>query len=118
MAQDSGIDEVKCSRALIISAMLSPMTACWGNVGTSKTLTGPIMLSMVFFWVSILNSIEVKPGCEWQFDMDECVRSMKVTVDSCNCKGTNYKQGGVMENNCLKWRMNPTGYLPEDIIGI
>jgi hypothetical protein len=66
--------------------------------------------------VYIKNSVQVKPGCEWQFDMGECQRYMRVTVDSCDCGGTNYKKGDAVENKCLNWRMDPTGYvLPSDI---
>lgn len=30
-----------------------------------------------------------------------------VALGSCNCKGVNGKQGGVVENNCYKWRIDP-----------
>ncbi|KAK4450338.1 hypothetical protein QBC34DRAFT_379538 [Podospora aff. communis PSN243] len=52
-------------------------------------------------------SFEVNEGCAWRFDIDECRRYMKTPVDSCNCGGTNGKQGGWGQNDCLGWKTDP-----------
>ncbi|KAF6804556.1 hypothetical protein CSOJ01_10090 [Colletotrichum sojae] len=52
-------------------------------------------------------SFEVLDGCAWTFSHDECVRYLKTPVDSCNCGGTNGKQGDYGSNNCLKWKTDP-----------
>ncbi|KAH8812142.1 pectate lyase superfamily protein-domain-containing protein [Xylogone sp. PMI_703] len=57
--------------------------------------------------VEITLSLEIKPGCDWTWDFNECHRYLEVPVDSCNCGGVNWKQGGTVENNCYKWRIDP-----------
>ncbi|KAK4031880.1 hypothetical protein C8A01DRAFT_20966 [Parachaetomium inaequale] len=52
-------------------------------------------------------SFEVKEGCAWTFDFDECLRYLDTPVDSCDCGGVNSKQGGYGENNYLKWLFDP-----------
>ncbi|KAK3897082.1 exo-beta-D-glucanase [Staphylotrichum tortipilum] len=47
---------------------------------------------------------EVKKGCAWTFDLDECLRYLKTPVDSCDCGG---EQGGYGENDCLRWMFDP-----------
>ncbi|RGP71266.1 hypothetical protein FLONG3_7216 [Fusarium longipes] len=44
---------------------------------------------------------QVKEGCLWKADFDECMRYMKVPIDSCNCSAKGNKQGGWVENNCI-----------------
>lgn len=56
-------------------------------------------------WVYM--KFEVRPGCEWTYNFDECQRYMHVPVDACNCGGVNGKQGGSVSNNCLYWRVDP-----------
>ena len=41
------------------------------------------------------------------YDYDECIRYMKVGIDSCDCGGENDKQGGYVTNNCIKARIDP-----------
>ncbi|KAF1814690.1 hypothetical protein P152DRAFT_512062 [Eremomyces bilateralis CBS 781.70] len=62
------------------------------------------------FDVVVTFSVEVKSGCQWVYDVIDCRKYLEVAVDSCDCDGTKHKQGGVVENNCLKWRLDPTGY--------
>ncbi|KAK3898661.1 hypothetical protein C8A05DRAFT_37745 [Staphylotrichum tortipilum] len=52
-------------------------------------------------------TFEVKEGCAWTFDFDECLRYLKTSVDSCDCSGENSKRGGYGENNCLSWMFDP-----------
>ncbi|KYK61874.1 Pectin lyase fold/virulence factor [Drechmeria coniospora] len=74
--------------------------------------------------VEIVISLEVKPRCSFgtfyeisaehprghdvaRFDQGLCEKYLSVPTDSCNCAGVNWKQGGVVENNCYKWRIDP-----------
>jgi hypothetical protein len=57
--------------------------------------------------IDITISVQVKPSCEWNYTFDDCYRYLEVPANSCNCGGVNGKQGGTVENNCLKWRMDP-----------
>ncbi|KAK4103745.1 glycoside hydrolase family 55 protein [Parathielavia hyrcaniae] len=52
-------------------------------------------------------TFEVKEGCAWTFDFDECLLYLKTPVDSCNCGGENDKQGGYGSNDCLSWMFDP-----------
>ncbi|EAQ92534.1 hypothetical protein CHGG_00769 [Chaetomium globosum CBS 148.51] len=52
-------------------------------------------------------TFEVKEGCAWTYDFDECLHYLKTPVDSCNCGGENGKQGGYGSNNCLSWMFDP-----------
>ncbi|KAK0746794.1 pectate lyase superfamily protein-domain-containing protein [Schizothecium vesticola] len=57
--------------------------------------------------IEIITSVEVMDGCEWESNYDECLRYMKVGIDSCDCRGENNKHGGMVWNNCLKFRIDP-----------
>lgn len=57
--------------------------------------------------VTIKVRFEIKPGCDWPYSYDECRQYLKVPVDGCNCDGVNDKQGGIVENNCYKWKIDP-----------
>ncbi|RSL98939.1 hypothetical protein CEP52_010061 [Fusarium oligoseptatum] len=52
-------------------------------------------------------SFEVYEGCGWEADYDECMRYMRVPIDSCDCSAKGNKQGGWVENNCIKARIDP-----------
>lgn len=41
------------------------------------------------------------------FSQRLCEKYISVATDSCNCSGVNKKQGGVVENDCYKWRIDP-----------
>jgi hypothetical protein len=43
----------------------------------------------------------------WEYNYDECMRYLAVPMDSCNCGGVNNKQGGVVTNKGMKWRLDP-----------
>lgn len=58
-------------------------------------------------WVEILGSVDVKDGCQWTFNMDECQRYLHVPIDSCSCQGVDVKRGGTVENNCISWYLDP-----------
>ncbi|RBR11234.1 uncharacterized protein FIESC28_09118 [Fusarium coffeatum] len=53
----------------------------------------------------------VKEGCIWRSNYDECMRYMKVPIDSCNCSAKGDKQGGWVENNCVIARVDPNSGL-------
>ncbi|KAM5358701.1 hypothetical protein ACJZ2D_015065 [Fusarium nematophilum] len=52
-------------------------------------------------------SFEVYEGCSWKADYDECMRYMRVPIDSCDCSAKGNKQGGWVENNCIKTKIDP-----------
>ncbi|KAL2669900.1 hypothetical protein Neosp_015066 [[Neocosmospora] mangrovei] len=52
-------------------------------------------------------SFEVYEGCGWKANYDECMRYMRVPIDSCDCSAKGNKQGGWVENNCIKARIDP-----------
>lgn len=52
-------------------------------------------------------SFEVYEGCGWKADFDECMRYMRVPIDSCDCSAKGNKQGGWVENNCIKAKIDP-----------
>ena len=49
----------------------------------------------------------VNEGCLWKADYDECMRYMKVPIDSCNCSAKGGKQGGWVKNNCITAQIDP-----------
>jgi len=57
--------------------------------------------------VKIKISLEVKKKCEFVYNYNLCKKYLSVPTDSCNCGGINWKQGGLVENNCLKWLIDP-----------
>ncbi|CAF3465515.1 unnamed protein product [Fusarium graminearum] len=52
-------------------------------------------------------AFQVNEGCVWTANYDECMRYMKVPIDSCNCSAKGNKQGGWVENNCIMARIDP-----------
>lgn len=50
---------------------------------------------------------ELYKECEWELNYDECMRYMKVPIDSCNCAQQGEKQGGRVTNNCISARLDP-----------
>jgi len=62
--------------------------------------------------VSIDVSLEVKSGCRFSFDRVLCNRYLSKLSRSCNCGHDDNKQGGVLENNCYRWMVDPNWYLP------
>jgi hypothetical protein len=77
---------------------------------TTGELQGPFMAEGTLPFTGseeIHWTFEVKEGCAWTFDFDECLRYLKTPVDSCDCGGENGKQGGYGSNNCLSWMFDP-----------
>ncbi|KAH7027557.1 pectate lyase superfamily protein-domain-containing protein [Microdochium trichocladiopsis] len=58
-------------------------------------------------WVSIDVSLEVKDGCRFDYDRKLCNMYLAKTALSCNCDHTYGKQGGVLENHCYTWMVDP-----------
>ncbi|KAJ3545559.1 hypothetical protein NM208_g2454 [Fusarium decemcellulare] len=52
-------------------------------------------------------SFEVYEGCGWKANYDECMRYMRVPIDSCDCSAKGNKQGGWVDNNCIKAMIDP-----------
>lgn len=57
--------------------------------------------------VTITISMAIKKGCGFDWDRNLCQKYLSVPADSCNCAGVNGKQGGVVENDCYKFRVDP-----------
>ena len=75
--------------------------------------------------VDITISLKIKSGCSFgklsyfnkrdsiissrddKFDTALCLKYLSVPTDSCNCTGVNGKQGGIVENNCYIFRIDP-----------
>jgi hypothetical protein len=73
--------------------------------------------------VDITISLKIKPGCSFgrlsyfnkrddlavrdTFDTAACLKYLSVPTDSCNCNGVDGKQGGIVENDCYIWRIDP-----------
>ncbi|KAF4336273.1 hypothetical protein FBEOM_9877 [Fusarium beomiforme] len=52
-------------------------------------------------------SLSVYEGCVWTADYDDCMRYMRVPIDSCDCSAKGNKQGGWVENNCIYAQIDP-----------
>ncbi|KAF4959100.1 hypothetical protein FGADI_1978 [Fusarium gaditjirri] len=52
-------------------------------------------------------TLTVYEGCVWTADYDECMRYMRVPIDSCDCSAKGNKQGGWVENNCIYAKIDP-----------
>lgn len=79
------------------------------------------------YWMKINISLEVKEGCSFgtyhitdpsdlkrangydiaHFDEELCEYYLTRIADGCNCRGVDGKQGGYLENDCYRWRMDP-----------
>lgn len=57
--------------------------------------------------VTITISMQIKSGCGFDWDRSLCEKYLSVPAASCNCAGVNGKQGGILENNCYKMRVDP-----------
>ncbi|KAK3505264.1 pectate lyase superfamily protein-domain-containing protein [Neurospora crassa] len=58
-------------------------------------------------YVAIAVSLRIKDKCKFNYSKSLCQRYLAVPTDSCDCNGVNGKQGGLVENNCYKWRVDP-----------
>ncbi|KAK2762269.1 hypothetical protein FQN54_001279 [Arachnomyces sp. PD_36] len=54
-----------------------------------------------------IQEFEVYEGCEWEYSYDECMRYLRVPIDSCDCSQKGDKQGGSVWNNCIYARIDP-----------
>ncbi|KAH9904528.1 hypothetical protein F4778DRAFT_790069 [Xylariomycetidae sp. FL2044] len=50
---------------------------------------------------------EVEKGCMCKVDWDESMQHLKVSINSCNCEGTDSKQGGTVEHDYIYARIDP-----------
>ncbi|KAL6405447.1 hypothetical protein AUP68_11203 [Ilyonectria robusta] len=46
-------------------------------------------------------TFSVYKDCVWTANYEECMRYMRVPIDSCDCSAKANKQGGWVENNCI-----------------
>jgi hypothetical protein len=75
--------------------------------GYFRTMDFPFPYNGGFGSVTISISLQIKPRCAFTWNRNLCQKYLSVAADSCNCKGVNGKQGGVVENNCYKWMADP-----------
>lgn len=57
--------------------------------------------------LNILVFLEVQANCEWSLEQDECNKQLVQIIDGCDQDTTADKQGGVLLNNCIAWRIDP-----------
>jgi chitinase len=57
--------------------------------------------------LNILIRLEAKYNCRWQMNADECIKQFTALVDGCDQEGIIDKQGGIRQNNCLLWQIDP-----------
>lgn len=57
--------------------------------------------------IAVEVSLEMKDGCEWDFDEGTCRTEMRKVIDQCDKDGENRKQGGRVVGNCVIWRVDP-----------
>jgi chitinase len=57
--------------------------------------------------IAVFVRFEVKDGCIFHFHKAECKAEFRKIIDGCDKGGENRKQGGVIEGNCVKWRVDP-----------
>ncbi|KAF2271257.1 glycoside hydrolase [Westerdykella ornata] len=57
--------------------------------------------------IAVYVQMELKDGCEWTFNRNECRAEFRKIIDGCDKSGENRKQGGTIEGNCLRWRVDP-----------
>lgn len=55
----------------------------------------------------VVISIKINKNCDWPWSLANCRTYLGVPVDSCNCKGYNGKQGGIVRNVCYTFRIDP-----------
>ncbi|KAF2397092.1 glycoside hydrolase [Trichodelitschia bisporula] len=51
--------------------------------------------------------IFVLKNCEYFHSFDDCSRELRKPIDQCNTSGVNGKQGGTVENNCVRFKIDP-----------
>jgi hypothetical protein len=51
-------------------------------------------------------TFEVKENCMWKkYSFSDCAAQFRRLVDECDTKGENGKHGGVLDGNCVRWRL-------------
>jgi hypothetical protein len=59
-------------------------------------------------YTDYVTTFEIKDTCRWwKYGRYDCNQEFRKIVDGCNTGGENGKQGGTMEGNCVKWRVDP-----------
>lgn len=99
----------KAKRASMIEAITVACRSVAGGKYNGSYLTpvdNPPMASGKTYMV-YTTTLEVKDGCEWTVDEYECGQELRKIVDGCDTSGENSKQGGTMDGNCIKWRIDP-----------
>ncbi|RCI15299.1 hypothetical protein L249_7000 [Ophiocordyceps polyrhachis-furcata BCC 54312] len=88
---------------------------CQGAAGTAldfrtkPSFVGKIMVDLFhLFDTKIYISVHLKEGCEYRIREEECRLTLMDMVNVCAAKGFfGGKTGGMIENNCLKWIIDP-----------
>lgn len=57
--------------------------------------------------LNVLVRLEAKSNCKWTLNKSDCNKQLLQIIDGCDQDTTADKQGGVLENNCLAWRIDP-----------
>ena len=57
--------------------------------------------------LNIFIRLEAKYNCRWVMNKDECNKQLLHIIDDCDTDTVMDKQGGVRENNCLVWQIDP-----------
>lgn len=67
----------------------------------NPAFTSPSLRTIVF--------VEVKPGtgCKWKIDKNVCQAQFRRIIHDCDTNTENSKQGGTIEGDCLRWRLDP-----------
>ncbi|KAH3998458.1 hypothetical protein HBI56_205010 [Parastagonospora nodorum] len=57
--------------------------------------------------ISVIVSLEMHGGCQWDFDVNDCKRAFRRIIDECDTNGRDDKQGGRLVGNCVTFRADP-----------
>lgn len=70
----------------------------WPLVGYRQHQFNFVDMGFVFPYTHVLVSLEVKEGCEWRFDEQECNKYLRIPVDECQRDtGEQFKKGGTVQ---------------------
>jgi len=57
------------------------------------------------YW-DFTTTFEVKQGCVWKdYSFQDCATQFRRLVDECDTSGRDNKHGGVLDGNCVRWRL-------------
>jgi hypothetical protein len=66
--------------------------------------TPPVLIGDIHW--EFTTTFEVKENCVWKkYSFGDCATQFRRLVDECDTKGENGKHGGVLDGNCVRWRL-------------